>query len=176
MNLVTSKVSKNMKSIKTKKGIILDTKSFVLFIIGSLFPEKITRFNRTKEFSRDNFRELQIILSKYFSIYITPYILNEFSHLTLEENGLSKEEKVTIADLIKSIKVDDQIKEILLPMTNIFSNKHITIIGAGDASLIETNIDKNIPILTSDGIFADIARSQGKTAFKFLPILGLVDY
>lgn len=61
-------------------------------------------------------------------------------------------------------------------MTNIFSNKHIAIIGAGDASLLEMDIDNNIPILTSDGVLADIARNQGKKAYKFLPYKGLVEY
>lgn len=148
MNQANLKALKNTKSIKKEKGIILDTKPLVLFIVGSLFPDKITRFNRTKE----------------------------FSHLTLEENGLSREEKNEIANFIKSIKINDQITEILSPMTNIFSNKHIAIIGAGDASLLEIDIDNNIPILTSDGVLADIARNQSKKAIKFLPFYGLVEY
>lgn len=99
MNQVNLKASKNTKSIKKEKGIILDTKPLVLLIIGSLFPDKIIRFNRTKEFSKDDFKELQIILSNYLNIFVTPYILNEFSHFTLEENGLSKEEKMKLQTL-----------------------------------------------------------------------------
>jgi len=160
----------------SKKGIILDTKPLTLYIIGSLNPSRIKTLKRVKEFTLRDFQELSNFLVSFNEIYLTPYILGEFSHFTLEEKGLSEGEKKRIAHLILSLNRKSLVLEKLPVLKKVFSNKHIVVIGSNDASLLEIDVDKRIPILTSDGVLADIARKEGRFAFKFLPTLGIARY
>jgi hypothetical protein len=73
-----------MKQI-SKKKIILDTNVLVLLIIGRIDQSYITKYKRTKQFSQNEYFDLEYFLKSYKSILITNHILTEFSHLTIEE-------------------------------------------------------------------------------------------
>ncbi|MFA7300805.1 MAG: hypothetical protein WC069_00640 [Candidatus Shapirobacteria bacterium] len=172
-----------MKSTKKKlvdggKAIIFDTKPFILYLVGLIFPEKITRFSRTKEFTRDNFRELASLVSQFQNIYLTPYILAEVSHFTLGEDNkeFSLTEKNAISSFLKSIGGEINITEKYLPACTVFMNKHISIIGASDASLLEIDFSNNCLCVTSDITLYQIAKAQGKKVVKLLAQEGIVEY
>lgn len=170
--------STNKNLVEGGKGIILDTKPFVLYLIGLIFPEKITRFSRTKEFTRDNFRELSLLVSKFQNIFITPYILAEVSHFTLGEDNseFSLTEKNAISNFIKSIGSGINISEKYTSANTIFANKHISIIGASDASLLEIDFSNNCLCVTSDTTLFLMANAQGKKVVKLLAQKGIVNY
>jgi len=161
----------------TKKGILLDTKPLTLYVIGNLNLSRVKTFSGTKNFSLRNFHQLSGFLESFGKIYVTPYILSELSHFTLEKKtGLSREEKKQIANLILSLSKKNILLEKLPVLKKVFSNKHIVVIGPNDASLLEASVDKMVPILTSDGVLADIARNQGRVAFKFVPPDGFLEH
>jgi len=160
----------------SKKSVILDTKPFILYVIGTINPARVETFKPTKEFSMSDFRKLSDFLSSFNTIYVTPYILSEFSHFTLERRDLSNREKEKIAHLIISLNEKKSFLEDSPILDNVFSNRYIAIVGSSDTSLLEVSAGSKVPILTSDGVLADFARKEGKIAFKFLPTVGIVPY
>lgn len=160
----------------SKKGIILDTKPLVLYVIGSLNQNRIRSFKKTKEFTVQEFTDLVNFLGNFERYYITPYILAEFSHHTIEQKSLDDSEKREIAKLILKWHKNGNLIEDFQPFDKVFKYNKISVVGSSDSSLLTVNLDSRIPILTSDGPFADIAIKSGRHAIKFIPTIGFANY
>lgn len=156
------------------RNVILDTKVFVLFVIGSIDSKYIKKFVRTKEFSEEEFVLLKQAISSYNNILITPHILTEFSHFTIEEKSFRDDYKKIIKNFILEIgKIN--LKEKQVDLSKIFNNEGVYYLGVADISLVESCCDEDM-VITSDGALADRLRVEGKTALKFIPTKGFVNY
>lgn len=64
-----------------QKGILIDTNILLLFLVGSVNPERITRFNRTQQFIPEDYELLLGFIAKFQKILTTPNILTEVNSL-----------------------------------------------------------------------------------------------
>ncbi|MBH8565260.1 hypothetical protein I8748_24275 [Nostoc sp. CENA67] len=64
-----------------QKGILIDTNILLLFFVGSVNPERITRFNRTQQFIPEDYELLLGFIAKFQRIVTTPNILTEVNSL-----------------------------------------------------------------------------------------------
>lgn len=64
-----------------QSGMVVDTNILLLYIVGSVNRERISRFKRTKQFTPDDYDLLARILSFFPKILTTPNILTEVNSL-----------------------------------------------------------------------------------------------
>ncbi|MFN6569753.1 PIN domain-containing protein [Dendronalium sp. ChiSLP03b] len=64
-----------------QKGILVDTNILLLFLVGSVNPERITKFNRTQQFIPEDYELLLEFLAKFQKLVTTPNILTEVNSL-----------------------------------------------------------------------------------------------
>jgi len=156
------------------KNIILDTKVFVLFIVGLIDEKYIGKFFRTKEFSVDDYRSLKKKIGNFEKIFVTPHVVTEFSHLTIEEGSFRDDYKKIVKKFILELTKRD-LEEKNIKLSEIFSNNKIFYLGVADVSLMEL-CEKNSVVITSDGRLADKLRAEGQNVLKFIPTQGFVNY
>lgn len=157
------------------KNIILDTKVFVLFIIGSIDRSYIEKFIRTKEFTAGDYDLLVEKIGNFESIFITSHILTEFSHFTFEERYFRDDYKKILKNILVDMHDKKKLNEKQICMSKIFSHDKVYYLGVADVSLMEL-CTKDCVVVTSDGPLADKLREEGKIALKFIPTLGFVNY
>ncbi|MEH2234259.1 MAG: PIN domain-containing protein [Nostoc sp.] len=63
-----------------QKGILIDTNILLLYFVGSINRERITRFNRTQQFIPEDYDLLLRIIVKFRKLITTPNILTEVSN------------------------------------------------------------------------------------------------
>jgi hypothetical protein len=74
-----------------RNGLLVDTKLFVLFLVGTTNEARITRFKRTGQYTIKDFRLLQALMVQFQNVVTTPHVLAEVSNLTdLEPPELSR--------------------------------------------------------------------------------------
>lgn len=79
---------------RSKKRLLIDTNILLLYVVGSLGLERISRHKRTAKFTIQDFRLLQEVLREFGGIVATPNVLTEVSDL------LGQTDKVTRAKLL----------------------------------------------------------------------------
>ena len=63
------------------RGVLVDTNLLLLLFVGSYDLERIERFKRTMQFTRDDFARLVALLGVFERRVTTPHILTEVSNL-----------------------------------------------------------------------------------------------
>lgn len=157
------------------KNVILDTKIFILFIVGSIDKNYIKKFIKTKEFSANEYEVLIDKINNFENIFITPHILTEFSHFIFEEKSFRDDYKKIVKNMLIDMQNKKNIEEKQSSMLKIFSNDKIYYLGIADVSLMEL-CKNDCVIITSDGVLADKTREEGKNVYKFIPTEGFVNY
>jgi len=64
-----------------QQGILIDTNLLLLYVVGVWNQQQITRFKRTKIFTKEDYRLLSNFLSHFKRVITTPNILTEVSNL-----------------------------------------------------------------------------------------------
>ncbi|WP_016952269.1 PIN domain-containing protein [Anabaena sp. PCC 7108] len=64
-----------------QKGILIDTNILLLFLVGSVNKERITKFNRTQQFIPEDYELLLEFMGKFQKLVTTPNILTEVNSL-----------------------------------------------------------------------------------------------
>ncbi|MFN6528404.1 PIN domain-containing protein [Nostoc sp. ChiSLP03a] len=63
-----------------QKGILIDTNILLLYFVGTVNRERITRFNRTQQFIPEDYDLLLRIIVRFRKLVTTPNILTEVSN------------------------------------------------------------------------------------------------
>ncbi len=66
-------------SLYRTRGILIDTNILLLFFVGVVNRERISRFNRTERFSPEDFDLLVSILEHFQKIVTTPNVITELN-------------------------------------------------------------------------------------------------
>lgn len=64
-----------------QKGILIDTNILLLFLIGTVNKDRITKFNRTQQFIPEDYELLLDFMAKFQKLITTPNILTEVNSL-----------------------------------------------------------------------------------------------
>ena len=86
-----------LDSILSKK-LLVDTNLLVLFVVGSVNPNRIEAFKRTRAYTKMDFQLLRRILGNFDSLYTVAHVMAEVSNLSdlegaemLKARGILKE-------------------------------------------------------------------------------------
>jgi hypothetical protein len=69
------------KGSQGKRKLLVDTNILLLYIVGSLGPDRISRHKRTDTFTVEDYYLLDRLLCQFGGIVVTPNILTEVSNL-----------------------------------------------------------------------------------------------
>jgi hypothetical protein len=63
-------------------GLLIDTNLLVLFVVGSVNPNRIETFKRTSKYSPRDYDLLVRVMERWGSLYTVAHVLAEVSNLT----------------------------------------------------------------------------------------------
>ena len=92
-----------------RKGVLIDTNILLLFLVGSVNQERITKFNRTQQFIPEDYELLLAFISSFQKLVTTPNILTEVNSLA---NQLGEPERsqcfAIFAQFVKNVALLDE--------------------------------------------------------------------
>jgi len=128
-----------------QKGILIDTNILLLWFVGTVNRERISKFNRTEKFVPEDYDTLLQILSYFNKIVTTPNILTEVNSLAnqLGEPELSKCLSVFAEKVAR-------LNESYLKSTEVVRTDSFTKFGLTDCGIV--NIAKNKYLVLTDDL------------------------
>lgn len=127
-----------------QKGIIIDTNILLLLFVGSVNKKRISKFNRTEQFSPEDYDLLVEIISYFSKIVVTPNILTEVSNFI---NQLSEPERSKALDFLA--KVLTKWDEFYIESSTATQVEKFTKFGLTDSGIISLAKEKYL-VLTDD--------------------------
>ncbi|MEH1950509.1 MAG: PIN domain-containing protein [Nostoc sp.] len=92
-----------------QKGVLIDTNILLLFLVGSVNQERITKFNRTQKFIPEDYELLLEFIARFQKLVTTPDILTEVNSLV---NQLGEPERSQcfeiFAQFVKNVALLDE--------------------------------------------------------------------
>ncbi len=130
------------------KGIVVDTNLLILLIVGKFniaYIEKCSRV-KDKQYTINDYRFVNNLLSLFVKIYVTPQVLAEFSNLSfgdIKDRAFLKYFEFVL-EIIKGVSEEYISKDIILDIP-IFRK-----FGFADASIFELASKEQLPVITDD--------------------------
>lgn len=144
-----------------RKGILIDTNILLLYFVGAVNPERISRFNRTEQFAPEDYQTLLEILAYFPQRITTPNILTETNSLL---NQLGEPERsrcfaffATTISVFNESFINSQIAA---------QNQGFIKFGLTDCGIAETAQSQYL-VLTDDFKLYLYLQSQGIDAINF---------
>lgn len=134
-------------------GILVDANLLLLYFVGQLDPDLVSRFKRTQQFSREDFALLTLLLHRFSKIVTTPNILTEVSNLLGQLTGPHR--TGLFAAFAHGITLLD---EHYVPSTEASAQDGFTRPGLTDAGICRL-VERRFPVLTDDLALAVRLRS-----------------
>ncbi|MEG4969802.1 PIN domain-containing protein [Microcoleus sp. B6-A1] len=128
-----------------QKGILIDTNILLLWFVGTVNRERISKFNRTENFLPEDYDFLLKILSYFNQIVTTPNILTEVNSLA---NQLGEPERSQCLSVFA--KGVARLNESYLESQEVVKTDSFTKFGLTDCSII--NIAKNKYLVLTDDL------------------------
>ena len=126
-----------------QKGILIDTNILLLWFVGSVNRQRISKFNRTEKFVPEDYDSLLQILSYFNKIVTTPNILTEVNSLA---NQLGEPERSQCLSVFAQGVA--RLNESYLESQEVVKTESFTKFGLTDCSII--NIAKNKYLVLTD--------------------------
>lgn len=144
-----------------QKGILIDTNILLLYFVGTVNRERITRFNRTQQFVPEDYDLFLEILSYFSKIVTTPNILTEVNSLT---NQLGEPERSQCFPIFaQKISV---LTESYTESKVIATNQRFVKFGLTDCGIINLAKERYL-ILTDDFKLANYMQNEGIDTINF---------
>jgi hypothetical protein len=143
------------------KGILIDTNIFLLYLVGSVNRERISKFKRTMQFEAEDYNVLLQIVSNFTEIITTPNILTEVNSLA---NQLGEPERSKCCQLFAILIT--QVKEEYLNSNDVAQQFFFAKFGLTDSGITQLAKDKYL-VLTDDFKLAYFLLAQGIDTINF---------
>ena len=144
-----------------RKGVIVDTNILLLLFVGSVNKKRISKFNRTENFSPEDYDLLVEIISYFSKIVVTPNILTEVSNFI---NQLKEPERSqSVESLAKAVTKWDEFYVESITATQV---EKFTKFGLTDSGIISLAPGKYL-VLTEDFPLANYLQSIGVDTVNF---------
>ena len=145
------------------KGILLDTNLLVLFFVGSVAPELVETFKRTKNhgFTEKEFSLLRNIVETVSKVASTPHILTETSNFICQLQGEARQTALqAIAQAVQTFK-ERRSESKHLVQSNAFFN-----FGLTDCAILDLPPQKYL-VLSVDAPLVIALQKKGIDAINF---------
>jgi rRNA-processing protein FCF1 len=152
----------SLMEIYRHKGILIDTNILLLWFVGSVNRQRISKFNRTQQFTAEDY-DILLRLLGYFSpkIMTTPNILTEVNSLA---NQLGEPERSQCFENLAEAAVN--LNEHYLESSIIVKISSFNRFGLTDCSILELASDRYL-VLTDDFKLTSHLQSVGINVINF---------
>lgn len=141
------------------KGVLIDTNLLVLLAVGLYKPDRISTFNRTRQYTLDDFKLVERIVRGFERLVTTPQILAEADNLTRQ---LPTREHHAIANVIAALIV--RLFEVYVPSSDTVKNERYPDLGLTDCTTIAAA--DNLLVITDDFRLSNVLRYLGHDAIN----------
>ena len=147
----------------TSKGILVDTNILLLYFVGMIRRARISRFNRTEQFTPQDYDLLIALLADFATVATTPNILTEVSSFI---NKLGEPDR-TSCYINFAIEIS-ALQESYVPSRNVVSTDWVfPTYGLTDCGIAEAAKDNQYLVLTDDLKVVSFLRLQGVSTINF---------
>jgi len=125
-------------------GLLIDTNLLVLFIVGSVNPDRIERFKRTSQYTRSDYQLLLRVLECFEPLYTSAHVMAEVSNLT-DLTGVER--------LFARRKLKDMLailQEPWMPSARAAQSAPYESLGLTDAAIMALAREHKCAVLTAD--------------------------
>lgn len=143
------------------KGILIDTNILLLYLVGSLNRDRISRFKRMAQFVPEDYDLLLELVNNFQKIITTPNILTEVNSLA---NQLGEPERSQCMNLFRDLIYP--ISEVYLESSIITNHEVFSRFGLTDCGIILLAKDKYL-VLTDDLKLHLYLKAQGIDTINF---------
>lgn len=144
------------------KGILIDTNILLLWLVGSVNRQRISKFNRTQQFAAEDYDILLRLLEYFFpKIITTPNILTEVNSLA---NQLGEPERSQCFEKLSEVAIE--LKEYHIKSVVAVSVSSFTRFGLTDCGILELARDRYL-VLTDDFKLARHLQSSNVDVINF---------
>ncbi|RCJ33838.1 hypothetical protein A6769_24210 [Nostoc punctiforme NIES-2108] len=147
-----------------QKGVLIDTNILLLFLVGSVNQERITKFNRTQQFIPEDYELLLEFIARFQKLVTTPNILTEVNSLA---NQLGEPERsqcfAIFAQFVKNVALLDEYYVNSLDAVN--TEKFVKF-GLTDSGILTLSKGKYL-VLTDDFKLASYVQSVEVDVINF---------
>lgn len=150
-----------------QKGILIDTNILLLYFVGTVNRERISRFNRTQQFVPEDYDLLLRIIGLFQKIVTTPNILTEVNSLANQLGEPERSQCLAIfSRVILGLDGIDILKEFYIESKTVATNQGFTKFGLTDCGIIDLVRDKYL-VLTDDLKLAAYLSKEGIDTVNF---------
>lgn len=126
------------------RGVFIDTNLLVLLLVGMVNEDRISRFKRTRDFTRDDFRTLRNLVAWFGSPLVsTPHVLSQVSDLT----DLAGDEGTAVRKLFREFSIN-LISETRDPASQLTQHRLFNRLGLADVSVAAV-CERKVVVLTA---------------------------
>ena len=141
------------------KKVLVDTNLLVLLAIGMYRRARISTFNRTRQYTQEDFDLLVRLIALFHTRIVTPHIFAEADNLTRQ---MPRAEHVAVAAVMTKIIAGTF--EIYCPSVDAAQHKNYPKLGLTDCTIIEAS--PNALVVTDDLRLSSILPSLGRDAIN----------
>lgn len=144
------------------KRLLVDTNLLLLYIVGSLNPEKITRHKRTDKFTIEDYKLFLELMRRLGSqIVVTPHILTEVSNLVGQTDERTKRNLMLLLGSLVPV-----FEERTVSSAEAVRVPEFTRLGLTDSTILYLS-EQGVAVLTDDLPLYLALMSRGVEAINF---------
>ncbi len=143
------------------KGVLVDTNILLLWFVGAVNRERISRFNRTEKFIPEDYDLLLEILSSFDKIVTTPNILTEVNSLANQQGEPDRSKCLAI--FAKGVA---RLDESYIESRNAAGMENFAKFGLTDCGIVELARERYL-VLTDDLKLANYMQKIGIDTVNF---------
>lgn len=142
--------------------LLIDTNLLVLFVVGTVAKEYITKHKKLTEFTVEDYDRLVKIIARASEVLVTPNTLTETSNLAayIKEPARGK-----VLNVLRTV-IASASQERYVPSSVAAERKEFIRLGLADAALLEIAA-KDVALLTTDFDLYNTALAKGALALNF---------
>lgn len=162
---------KHIESLAYKhhsNGVIIDTNIMLVYIVGHYNINYISQFKRTEDYSADDYKDIDYVLSHFRKKVITTHILAELSNISKQA---WKDKQLNYFNVFG--KLLERTNEHYINKDIILNLPLLPKLGVTDLGIIKAAKKFGCLIFTDDFPMSGYARKQGIDVLHFTHIRGL---
>jgi len=130
--------------VDKRAGVLIDSNLLVLLVVGSVNPNRIGTFKRTRQYSRSDYTALVRVVGHFARVYTLAQIVAEVSNLTDLTGGERIAARQNLSALLPVLN------EPPLPSRRAIEERAYTRLGITDAAIVCAAREHGCCVLTSD--------------------------
>jgi rRNA-processing protein FCF1 len=147
--------------VNRRTRLLVDSNLLVLLVVGRVNPDRIARFKRTCQFSRQDYDLLRAFVSSFESLYTLTHIMAEVSNLC----DLTGQERLLARRVMTEMLC--RLNEPSIPSRQAAEEVGFIKLGLTDAAIIAASREHKCSVLTSDFALYQTLWRAGLPAINF---------